>query len=405
MALLRQSCCLAAFGAFGLAAISPAEAQVDSSRRSELAPGVVHRRLVVNGGPWRIHVVEVDLRRPEIHLIGVRALDKLRGRETVSSMVHRYAGTGSVIAAVNGDFFHVATGTGEDRTLGTGESENNVMIEGALLKGVKLTDSPYDSFNNAHSQFALDSAGHPFIERFSYSGTVIDAKRRIWDVDAVNHWSDSSALVLYTRYYGDSTASDSVGRHTWSIQLRPTGTRGDTLLFRTAGAMRKTGSAASLSTGAALVAGGARKGDLERIVNSGAKIRVVNRLSPFRPALRTVIGGWPRLIVNGRSVAGVAQIVEGTSRGFTLVRHPRTAVGFSRDSSTLYLVTVDGRSESNAGMTLPELATAMLQLGVYNAMNFDGGGSTTMVLSGTVVNSPSDKAGERPVGSALFVIR
>jgi exopolysaccharide biosynthesis protein len=55
-------------------------------------------------------------------------------------------------------------------------------------------------------------------------------------------------------------------------------------------------------------------------------------------------------------------------------------------------------------MSLTELAKMMMQLGSYDAMNFDGGGSTTMVVGGQIVNRPSDQAGERPVGSALLVI-
>ena len=51
-----------------------------------------------------------------------------------------------------------------------------------------------------------------------------------------------------------------------------------------------------------------------------------------------------------------------------------------------------------------ELADAMLKLGVYEAVNLDGGGSTTMVIGDTVVNHPSDKEGERPVGNALLVV-
>jgi len=46
----------------------------------------------------------------------------------------------------------------------------------------------------------------------------------------------------------------------------------------------------------------------------------------------------------------------------------------------------------------------MLSLGAYEAMAFDGGGSTTMVVDGAVVNRPSDANGERPVGSGLLVI-
>ena len=116
-----------------------------------------------------------------------------------------------------------------------------------------------------------------------------------------------------------------------------------------------------------------------------------------------IIGGWPRILRDGENVANDASTVEGTLSGNAEARHPRTAVGFSRDSSTLLLLTVDGRSENSGGMTLVELADMMRQLGAWQAMNFDGGGSTTMVIDGKVVNHPSDKEGERTVGNAFLI--
>ena len=95
----------------------------------------------------------------------------------------------------------------------------------------------------------------------------------------------------------------------------------------------------------------------------------------------------------------------GTARLCRDLLHPRTIVGFSRDSATLFLLTVDGRQEKSVGMTLVEAATMMKKLGAWNAMNFDGGGSTTMVIGGEVVNTPSDATGEREVGNALVVVR
>ena len=97
--------------------------------------------------------------------------------------------------------------------------------------------------------------------------------------------------------------------------------------------------------------------------------------------------------------------VEGTIAGNTDILAPRTAVGFSRDSSTLYLLTVDGRSTLSAGMTIVQLAAMLQRLGAWHAMNFDGGGSTTMVVNGQVMNAPSDLTGERAVGNALLVVK
>jgi len=100
-----------------------------------------------------------------------------------------------------------------------------------------------------------------------------------------------------------------------------------------------------------------------------------------------------------------APTVEGTISRNAETRHPRSAIGFSRDSSTLFLVVVDGRAQKSVGMTLVELAALMRRIGAWQAMNFDGGGSSTMIVGGAVVNVPSDTTGERAVGDALLVVR
>jgi exopolysaccharide biosynthesis protein len=55
-------------------------------------------------------------------------------------------------------------------------------------------------------------------------------------------------------------------------------------------------------------------------------------------------------------------------------------------------------------VTLPEAARVMRSLGAHDAVNLDGGGSTTMTVRGEVVNAPSDPAGERPVSDGVFVL-
>lgn len=126
------------------------------------------------------------------------------------------------------------------------------------------------------------------------------------------------------------------------------------------------------------------------------------RLSP-RPAFAPefVIGGGPRLVRSGRNAA--ASDPGNYPEGFAAARHPRTAAGVRADGRIL-LVTVDGRQpELSVGMTIAELAALLIELGAVEAINMDGGGSTTMALRGRVVNSPSDVTGERAVGDALLV--
>lgn len=120
-------------------------------------------------------------------------------------------------------------------------------------------------------------------------------------------------------------------------------------------------------------------------------------MTAFEPWMSESVGGVPELVVGG------VPIDDYFGWRFCSVRHPRTALGLSDDRRTLILVTVDGRSSESAGMTCPELADLMAELGAHHALNLDGGGSTAMVVGGDVVNRPSDGS-ERVVGNHLGVV-
>ncbi len=111
---------------------------------------------------------------------------------------------------------------------------------------------------------------------------------------------------------------------------------------------------------------------------------------------------WTQEAVNGDATlvdGGAAVDCGGCGGG----RAPRTAVGYTSDRRTVYLVTVDGRTSSSIGMTIDELAGLMAGFGVERAMNLDGGGSTTMWVEGIgVINAPSDGS-ERVVSNHLGV--
>ena len=115
-----------------------------------------------------------------------------------------------------------------------------------------------------------------------------------------------------------------------------------------------------------------------------------------------VVGGFPELLDKGMVVSdlGVAE-----RPAFAAVRHPRTAIGYDADAGLLWMVVVDGRQAPlSAGMTLPELASLLLWLGLDEALNLDGGGSSAMVLGGEVASSPSDSEGERAVGNSVWLV-
>ena len=85
--------------------------------------------------------------------------------------------------------------------------------------------------------------------------------------------------------------------------------------------------------------------------------------------------------------------------GWFIKRNPRTFAGIDHRGRTV-LITVDGRGAEDLGLSVPEAADVARSLGLVDAINLDGGGSTTMVVDGRVISHPSDATGERPVGDA-----
>jgi exopolysaccharide biosynthesis protein len=110
------------------------------------------------------------------------------------------------------------------------------------------------------------------------------------------------------------------------------------------------------------------------------------------------VSGWPMLNQNCAPLTNLPG-----SDHFTRAPHPRTAVGLSKNGRTMYIVVADGRREGVPGLTLPELAQFLDELGACSAMNLDGGGSSAMWVKDGVVNVVSDGV-ERKVGNHLAVI-
>jgi len=117
-------------------------------------------------------------------------------------------------------------------------------------------------------------------------------------------------------------------------------------------------------------------------------------------SMTDMIAGVPQLIKNSK--IDITWEQEKASKSFVETRHPRTAVAKLKDGKFL-MITVDGRTEHSAGIDLYDLAKLLLELGATDAMNLDGGGSTTMFVDGKVVNKPSDKEGERKVSDAILL--
>jgi hypothetical protein len=373
----RQGIVLVAYCLFG--ALAAAQPGLVGSRT--VAPGVVHKEFTLPG-PNTLDVLEVTVDNPLISLESYRP-DGLTRTTTQAAANDRIGHR--VIGAVNADFFSFETGW----------PVGNQVVNGVFALGV----------NSQRSHLALDSSGRPFIDRLAFRGSLLTASGATQSLTGVNVDRAAGACVVYNTFRGPSTGTDGAGVECTVQFLNISQTAGDTLLARVTS--RVNGGNTSIppgNTGVLSAAPGTPSTFLTGNVQVGDTVRIVlgfNR--PLRHIL-LALGGAGRILLGGRNVTDSMAAFEGISASFTDARHPRTFVGINKDTSKIFLCTVDGRQASSIGMTFDEMAGFLLSIGASEAFNFDGGGSTTMVVRNAIVNSPSDPGGERSVANSLQVI-
>jgi exopolysaccharide biosynthesis protein len=358
----------------------------DSIESTPVGPGIIHHHKIREAGPWHIQVLEIDLTNEWIKLETVKANDRLGGMERTSSMaVRNDHESHRVVGAINGDFYEAG-----------GIPVGAQVLDGVLLKRP-----------TTRSVFGLISINRPVINIMSFEGLISSKRKNSIAINGVNEIRGINSLILYNNYYGSSTRTNIWGTEIVAEYFTNHPVINDTfyVVVMAKDSVMDTGHGNNTipTNGMVLSGHGTATIFLNENVLVGDTLSIILKLSPVKDSIIELIGGTPRLIRNGVAIVEWEQ--EHTSRSFAYDRHPRTAVGFNQDSTKLYFFTVDGRQPGySVGMSLFELADYMLEWGVYQGVNLDGGGSTTMVVRGDVINSPSDATGERSVANALMVI-
>ena len=337
-------------------------------------------------GPWMVQVLEADRRRCWSPFPYRAELDP--GRAPLSALARNLLANEaapSVVGGVNADFFLFAP---------------NGVLQGPHVHRGTVVAGPGD-----RAVVALDSAGRLHLTRLRSRGLVAASGDTLL-VTGWNHWV-AAGLAWYDESHGriDSVRASAV------LELAPTG--GQWAIARIDSA--PSASARVPRGGALLVLGrNAPPALRERVLAFARGHSTLDTagvsLAPIHPM--QAVGGHGILLRAGTIPAAVDST---GGAGFARARHPRTAVGWDASGQRLLLVTVDGRQPGySAGATLRELARIMRALGATEAMNLDGGGSTTMVLGRTdasrtttveTLNRPSDKGGERSIANALMIAR
>ena len=353
------------------------------SQRSEiLAPGIEHieiRRGDLSAGletdRWVINILTLDPRRARI--VSALAMDEVVGAETTSSIAGRH----SALAAVNGGYF---------LTAGIVRGEPT----GIYVLGDKILSEP----SRPRTELAItnaDGMARIAIAQVDIEAAVVADDKERYPINGINRARGEDELVVFTPEFHRTTLTPPGGIE---ITVRN---------GHVAAVAENAGSQPIPADGYVLSASGKAREWAVPHLRPDVRVALDEKLvsSPPLPfQSESILGGGPHLIKDGRPLGAGEANTEGFSGpDFTFKRHPRTAAG-TRPDGTIVLVTVDGRQPNvSVGMTVDELAALMLELGCADAINLDGGGSTTMVVQGRVVNNPSDAAGERPVSDALLV--
>jgi len=342
--------------------------------REQLSRGVEYERnrMMTSRGMLDVHVLIIDVNEEYISLAPVTSSGTVGSRDTTTRML---ADAGA-IAGINADFFHLA---------GTHTVHFGPMVyEGQVI----AMYSAANSWRNENATFMLDMMGNPFFRYIQAELAFYNNGQRNIRIGAYNNIGSSFTLPvildrqvitstrdLNTRFEDLITVVVDDGYITYIS--RP----GETVTIPQYGYVIVFPPAMNETHAPRL-----RVGDTARVV-IGTDLRI-----DFSQ-IQTAIGGGGIILERGEVVVDT-----GTPTG----RHPRSAVGVTRDGRVI-LMAVDGRSHS-VGATHQELAAILRRYGVVDAMHLDGGGSTTLVGRNnsntlSVLNTPADGAARRVINA------
>jgi len=328
-----------------------------------------------------VYMLRLDLDRVSIE--SALSNDEVMDAERVDLIAKRR----NAIAAVNAGFFNVKNGEPAGLLKVAGE----LVSDTGLTRGVMAVHAK----SGARQELYFDQVSAKVRARFK-AGT----EELTVPVDGVDTTRERGKLMLYTpAYHGDTdTAPNGTD---WILDGKP---------LKVVDVRENMGKAPIPRAGAVLSFGGLElSAPLDKLVE-GTQVtfettwKILNGTAPDRfEGARDIINGAGLLKRDGTTLSGWSASENLQAATFTDVRHPRTMVGVDR-RGFLWLVTIDGRQpDHSVGMTFAELIALANRLELQSVLNLDGGGSTTMVVAGEIVNRPSDATGPRPVSDAILV--
>jgi len=351
-----------------------------------IAPGVAAARVQSKRRRLVFHVVKVDLRQKGLWISPIKAA----GKETLAQMAQRLLSAKvPLVAAVNGDYFDRQTANGTPW--------------GIHLEEEEIFFSP-----TGKSAFLIDRQGKPLIDVPKLKlGVRFGSTGKYQKVAAVNRRRKrgrnvfSHSFCLYTPRWGSSVAPPAGGV---GIVVKGGPVKLRAVVRGTIEDLTLGGIDVGIPPDGFLLTYDDRGASLIRRVRVGAAVSLRAELVP---GARSAIGGGPRILRAGKvSVEFNKENFQPSHVQYLSGTHPRAAVGYNRSRNVVILCVVEGRSKESVGVTMSGLGRLMAALGAWDAMAFDGGGSATMYVAGTLAvrgRSGGGAVEERRLANALGI--
>lgn len=308
-----------------------------------------------------MHVIEVDLNNPYVSLNTMGGKNgSVTARQSVTAMVKE---TGA-IAGINADVFNTS---GEGAPIGVAVTSGRLTVSPSKITGMYA--------------FAVTKDRKPIIDSFEFQGSVSSEfgsfplagvnKQLYWmDPNKTNSHVDS--LYLYTKSWTSPERPASTGTKPTEalvvdnvIQEISVDKQIATAIPDNGYILRAHGKAAQFLTGLGV----------GMTISADYTLKSLTDGTTYDPAAFDMMVGGHTILLDKGAAAKFSRDISGVSGS---ADRARTAVGYSQDGSKVYLVTVE-ENGGREGVTLAELQQMLLKLGVWKAVNLDGGGSTTMV--------------------------
>ncbi len=346
-----------------------------------------------------LYVAEISRKEPTLHFEIGLANSQVLGKETVRSIAQRHTQKGDhrVIVAVNGGFGVL----GDMRGYGG-------VLESLHIQDGELITQPTDT----DACFGVSETGD-FLSTPVQMKATIQIGSHTLDIGCINQRRlDGCKVILYTPRLGESTHTNrrrgkEIILSGLTLPLTPNYTQSYNVQ-----AVSTTGNSAIPKDSAVLWISSQVKDTAISQFKAGAKGKInVSLTPPEWNKVKHAIGGRLRLLKNGKINPMLVEMhnkekkhVPGKrNQVLNLSHEPRTALAYNTD--TLFLVVADGRQPKySTGLTLYEFADILIELGASEAINLDGGSSSTFVVNDEVINKPSGNR-EREVLNAVLITK